>query len=195
MYKHCRNSHRKCNKMSQCIQIFISYLCEARHVSGDTPPTIRSLKLHWQPLVLHAWKVVGRVVGGCVQLLQVRQLSTHAKPEAASAVLGSRWWAVCRPKHVELHINMKWKFWYNVASWWIFCVNYTMMHVSTNIKLYKLFQTLWSAVKLLMTDYTYSGVAFCLSQRKVSIKMHSILAVNLDGDWCFQCQQVLEKSW
>jgi len=27
------------------------------------------------------------------------------KPEAASAVLGSWWWAVCRPKHVELHIN------------------------------------------------------------------------------------------
>ena len=130
-----------------------------------------------------------------VHQLHVYQPSTYEKPKTASAVLGSRWWAVCRPKHVELHINMKWKFWYNVASWWIFCVNYTMMHVSTNIKLYKLFQTLWSAVKLLMTDYTYSGVAFCLSQRKVSIKMHSILAVNLDGDWCFQCQQVLEKSW
>ena len=29
------------------------------------------------------------------------------KPEAASAVSGSWWWAVCRPKHVELHINME----------------------------------------------------------------------------------------
>ena len=31
----------------------IPYLYEARHVSGDTPPIIRSLKLHYQPLVLH----------------------------------------------------------------------------------------------------------------------------------------------
>jgi hypothetical protein len=42
----------------------IPYLYEAQHVSGDTPPIIRSLKLHWQPLVFHTWKVVGRVVGG-----------------------------------------------------------------------------------------------------------------------------------
>jgi len=32
----------------------------AQHVSGDTPPIIRSLKLHVQSLVFHAWKVVGR---------------------------------------------------------------------------------------------------------------------------------------
>ena len=42
----------------------IPYLYEAQHVSGDTPPIIGSLKLHWQPLVFHTWKVVGRVVGG-----------------------------------------------------------------------------------------------------------------------------------
>jgi len=30
----------------------------------------------------------------------------YEKPEAASAVLDSWWWAVCRPKHVELYINM-----------------------------------------------------------------------------------------
>jgi hypothetical protein len=36
-------------------------------VSGDTPPIIRSLKLHWKPLVFHTWKVVGRVVGGRCQ--------------------------------------------------------------------------------------------------------------------------------
>jgi hypothetical protein len=38
----------------------IPYLYEAQHVSGDTPPIIRSLELHWQPLVFHTWKVVGR---------------------------------------------------------------------------------------------------------------------------------------
>jgi len=41
----------------------IPYLSEAQHVSGDTPPIIKSLKLHWQPLVFHMYKVVGRVVG------------------------------------------------------------------------------------------------------------------------------------
>ena len=48
--------------MQQCIKIFvIPYLYEAQHFSDDTPPIIRSLKLHWQPLVFHTWKVVGRV--------------------------------------------------------------------------------------------------------------------------------------
>jgi len=81
-----------------CQNFIIPYLYEAQHVSGDTPPIIRSLKLHWQPLVLHTWKVVGRVVGGrsqaqyvpdYVHQLQVQQPLTSAKPEAASAVLGS----------------------------------------------------------------------------------------------------------
>jgi hypothetical protein len=42
----------------------IPYLYKAQHVLGNTPPIIRSLKLHWQPLVFYRWKVVGRVVGG-----------------------------------------------------------------------------------------------------------------------------------
>ena len=51
--------------MQQCIKIFIiPYLYEAQHVSDVTPPIIRSLKLHWQPLVFHTWKVVVRVAGG-----------------------------------------------------------------------------------------------------------------------------------
>jgi hypothetical protein len=59
---------KKSNKMQQCIKIFIiSYLHENQHVSGDTPPIIRSLKLHWQPLAFHTWKVVGSVVGGRCQ--------------------------------------------------------------------------------------------------------------------------------
>jgi len=43
---------------------FIPYLYEAQHVSGDTPPIVRSLKLHWQPLVLHKWKIVERLAAG-----------------------------------------------------------------------------------------------------------------------------------
>jgi hypothetical protein len=85
--------------MRQCIKFFNnSYLYEAQHVSGDTPLFIRSLKLHWQPLVFHRWKVVGRVVGGRCQAqyvpdnvhqLHVQRLSTYEIPESASAVLGS----------------------------------------------------------------------------------------------------------
>jgi hypothetical protein len=48
--------------MQQCIKIcIIPSLYEAQHVSGDTLPIIRSLKLHKQPLVLHMWEVVGSV--------------------------------------------------------------------------------------------------------------------------------------
>jgi hypothetical protein len=39
----------KSNKIQQCIKIYYSiyiYIYEAQHVSGDTPPIIRSLKLH-----------------------------------------------------------------------------------------------------------------------------------------------------
>jgi len=77
----------------------IYYLYEAQHISGDTPPIIRSLKLHWKPLIFHTWKVVGRVVGGRCQAhtvpdkvhqLHVQQPSTYEKPETASAVLDSR---------------------------------------------------------------------------------------------------------
>jgi len=76
----------------------IPYLYEAQNVSDDTSPIIRSLKLHWQPLVFHTWKVVGRGVGGRCQAhtvpdnvhqLHVQQPSTYEKPEVASAVLGS----------------------------------------------------------------------------------------------------------
>jgi hypothetical protein len=46
--------------MQQCIKLFIiPYLYKAQHVSGYPPPIIRSLKLHWQPLVFHTWNVVG----------------------------------------------------------------------------------------------------------------------------------------
>jgi len=70
------------NKMQQCIQTLLFLISnEAQQVSGDTPPIIRSLKLHQQPLVLHTWKVVTLPEN-------VQQPSTYAKPEAAGAVLG-----------------------------------------------------------------------------------------------------------
>jgi len=51
--------------------------------------------------------VVRHIVPDNVHQLHVQQPSTYDKPEAANAVLGSWWWAVCRPKHVELHIGVK----------------------------------------------------------------------------------------
>jgi hypothetical protein len=36
----------KSNKMQKCINIIIPYLYVAQHVSGDTRPIIKSLKLH-----------------------------------------------------------------------------------------------------------------------------------------------------
>jgi hypothetical protein len=77
---HKKNPTR-CNNVPNFI---IPCLSEAQHVLGDTQPIIRSLKLHWHPLVFYTWKVVGHVVGGRVQ-----QPFTYKKPEAASAVLGS----------------------------------------------------------------------------------------------------------
>jgi hypothetical protein len=70
-----------CNSLSKFI---IPYLNEAQHVSGDTPPIIRSLKLHLQPLVLHTWKVVGRVVTGrCqVEYESVQTASSRTLPDS-----------------------------------------------------------------------------------------------------------------
>jgi len=88
----------KPNMMQKCIKVLLFLILnEAQHVLGDTPPIIKRLKLHWQPLVLYTWKVVGRAVVGRCQVaytsicygLHVRQPSTYAKPDAACAVLGS----------------------------------------------------------------------------------------------------------
>jgi len=56
----------RCNSVSKFFFI-ISYLYEAQHVSGNTPPIIRRLKLHRQPLVFHTWKAVRHIVGGRCQ--------------------------------------------------------------------------------------------------------------------------------
>jgi hypothetical protein len=64
------------NKMQQCINILLFLILnEAQHVLGDTPPIIRSLKLHKQPLALHTWKVVGLAVVGR-QIAYIRYLTT-----------------------------------------------------------------------------------------------------------------------
>jgi hypothetical protein len=49
--------------MQQCIKILLFHIYMKLNMFWSTPPIIRSLKLHCQLLVLHMWKVVGRVVG------------------------------------------------------------------------------------------------------------------------------------
>ena len=72
----------RCNSVSKFIT---PYLYEAQHVSGNTPPFIRSLKLHWQPLVC----VRGRLLDVVVARRPQRPTTFHAcKSEAASTVLG-----------------------------------------------------------------------------------------------------------
>jgi len=104
------------NKMQQCIKFYYSLLKWSLTCFGRTPPIIRSLKLHWQSLVFYTLKVVytcswwtlsGTLCLTTSSKCTYKQPSTYEKPETTSEVLGSWWWAVCRPKHVEHHINMK----------------------------------------------------------------------------------------
>ena len=73
----------KSNKMQQYIKMLLFLILnEAQPVSGDTPPIIRSVKLHKQPLVLRTWKVVGSAVVGRSQTVytlpdNVQQLQVH----------------------------------------------------------------------------------------------------------------------
>ena len=114
--------HNKSNKMQQCIYFFISpYLHEAQHVSGDTPPIIRSLKLHWQPLVLYTWKVAGCVVvGRCpttthpatFHIYKTRGCQCSFRLLMMGGVSPKTCWALCKYGLIK-------KSWYTVASCWI----------------------------------------------------------------------------
>ena len=93
---HIKNPKR-CTSVSKFYSIFIwSSTCFERHTAH-----------HQEPKTAHAASGIEYTLSDSVQQPHVQQPSTYVKPEAACAVLGSWWWAVCRPKHVELHINMK----------------------------------------------------------------------------------------
>jgi len=69
-----------------------------------------------------------------VQQLHAQQPSTYAKPKAASAVLGSWWWAVS-PETCSASYEYEIKFWYTVASCQIFFVNYNNLQLHVTWKL------------------------------------------------------------
>jgi hypothetical protein len=77
--------------MQQCIKILLLHI-------------YIKLNMFW---ATHVPSSGAQYVPDSVHQLHVQQPTTYEKPEAASAVLGSWWWAVFRPKHVELHRNMQ----------------------------------------------------------------------------------------
>jgi hypothetical protein len=56
-------------------------------------------------------------------------LLQYAKPEAASALLGSWCWAVCPTKTCRASYKYEIEFWYTVASCWISYVNYILWYM------------------------------------------------------------------
>jgi len=123
----------------------IPYLYEAQHVSGDTQPIIRSLKLHWQPLVFHTWKVVGRVVGGRCQ-------AQHTVPDNVHQLHVQTTFHVWKTRGCQCSFRLLMMGGVSPETCWasykygiikfdtllhlvgFFFMNFTMMHKSTKVK-------------------------------------------------------------
>ena len=87
----------RCNIVSKFLLFLI--LNEVQHVSSDTPPVIRSIKLHKQPLVLHTWKVVGRADVGCCQVAYAtrqRHTALHQEHKTTQEASGFAYVEGCR---------------------------------------------------------------------------------------------------
>ena len=116
----------------------IPYLYEAQHVLGDTPPIIRSLKLHWQPLVFHTWKAVGCYQAQCAwQRLPTKRPTTFHVWKTRGCQCSFRLLMMGGVSPKTCWASYKYgiiKCWYIVASCWIFFMNCTMIHGSTNVK-------------------------------------------------------------
>jgi len=82
------DSNNSTNKMQHFRQFIPWRLCVAQHVSGVSPP-------------------INITVGEERLERRSSRSSPTVKPEAASAVVCSWWWAGRQPKHVEPHINVK----------------------------------------------------------------------------------------
>jgi hypothetical protein len=107
-----KKNRTRCNGVSKFYySIFIwSSTCFGRHTAHHQEPKT-ALAASGFSYVEGCWTcnwwTLSDTVSYNVHQLHVQQPSTYENPVAASAVLGSWWWAVCLQKHVGLHINME----------------------------------------------------------------------------------------
>jgi hypothetical protein len=108
-------SYRKSNNTLQCIKIYFIFIwsstCFGRHTAHHQEPKTALAASGFTYVAgcwtRSCWTLSGRELGLTASSNYTsNNLPRMQKPEAASAVLGSWWCAVFRPKLVELHINM-----------------------------------------------------------------------------------------
>jgi len=108
------------NKMQQCIKIYYSMFGRHTTYHQELKTALAAsgfayVKGCWMLWLLDAGFCIRERLCGCCGYWTlsascnhtIQQPFTYAKPEAASAVLSSWWWAACRPKQVELRVNME----------------------------------------------------------------------------------------
>ena len=92
----CYKTQRKSNKMQQCIKILFHIYMKLNMFRASRRPSSGAYKLHQQPLVLHTWRVVGRVVAGRCEFF-VNYTMMHGSTNIKFLVL-------CRPIQI-IHVH------------------------------------------------------------------------------------------
>jgi len=125
-YEIHKKNPTRCNNVSKFYYSVLiwSSACFGRHTAHHQEP-----KMHWQPLVFHTWKAVGRVVGGRCQAECVWQRPPTTCPTTFHVwktrgcqcifrllMMGGLPSETCWASYKYGII----KFWYIVASCWIF---------------------------------------------------------------------------
>ena len=120
---------KKSNMMHQCIKIILVHIYMKLNIFRMTPPIMRSLKLHWQPLVFYAWNVVVLVNGGRCQAQCAWQCPPSTRPttfnvwKTRGCQCSSRLLMMGGVSPEKCWASYKYgiiKFWYTVASCWVF---------------------------------------------------------------------------